>query len=61
MQGNLLKLNAMIFHMSSQMKMCFTFIRFVDVIHTDILPLTRGGLGMPAAIGHVDFYPVSEL
>lgn len=33
-------------------------IRFVDVIHTDILPLTRGGLGMPAAIGHVDFYPV---
>lgn len=34
-------------------------IRFVDVIHTDILPLTRGGLGMPNAIGHVDFYPVN--
>lgn len=27
------------------------------MIHTDIVPLTRGGLGMPAAIGHVDFYP----
>lgn len=32
-------------------------VRFVDVIHTDILPLTRGGLGMPNAIGHVDFFP----
>lgn len=31
--------------------------RFVDVVHTDTLPITRGGLGMPAAIGHVDFYP----
>lgn len=30
---------------------------FVDVIHSDTLPITRGGLGMPAAIGHVDFYP----
>lgn len=31
--------------------------KFVDVVHTDTLPLTRGGLGMPDAIGHVDFYP----
>lgn len=31
--------------------------KFVDVVHTDTLPLTRGGLGMPTAIGHVDFYP----
>lgn len=31
--------------------------KFVDVIHTDTLPITLGGLGMPAAIGHVDFYP----
>lgn len=32
-------------------------LRFVDVVHTDTLPLTRGGLGMPDPIGHVDFYP----
>lgn len=32
-------------------------VRFVDVIHSDTLPLTSGGLGMPNAIGHVDFYP----
>lgn len=31
--------------------------KFVDVVHTDTLPITRGGLGMSAAIGHVDFYP----
>lgn len=31
--------------------------KFVDVVHTDTLPLTRGGLGMKDAIGHVDFYP----
>lgn len=31
--------------------------KFVDVVHTDTLPITRGGLGMPTAIGHVDFYP----
>lgn len=31
--------------------------KFVDVIHTDTLPLTSYGLGMPMAIGHVDFYP----
>lgn len=31
--------------------------KFIDVIHTDTLPITRGGLGMAAAIGHVDFYP----
>lgn len=31
--------------------------QYVDVIHTDILPIIRGGLGMPKAIGHVDFYP----
>lgn len=30
---------------------------FVDVIHTDTVPITLGGLGMPKAIGHVDFYP----
>ncbi|CAG2106770.1 unnamed protein product [Medioppia subpectinata] len=31
---------------------------FVDVIHTDANPfLTRGGLGMSQAIGHIDFYP----
>lgn len=31
--------------------------RFVDVVHTDTVPITRGGLGMPSPIGHVDFYP----
>lgn len=31
--------------------------KYVDVIHTDTVPLTRGGLGMSKAIGHVDFYP----
>lgn len=31
--------------------------KYVDVIHTDTVPFTRGGLGMPKAIGHVDFYP----
>lgn len=31
--------------------------KFVDVVHTDTVPITRGGLGMPGAIGHVDFYP----
>lgn len=31
--------------------------KFVDVVHTDILPLTRFGLGMKEPIGHVDFYP----
>lgn len=30
---------------------------FVDVIHSDTLPITRGGLGMPNPIGHLDFYP----
>lgn len=30
---------------------------FVDVIHTDSLPFTSGGLGMKMAIGHIDFYP----
>lgn len=31
--------------------------KFVDVVHTDTVPITRGGLGMPMPIGHVDFYP----
>lgn len=31
--------------------------RFVDVVHTDAASLAMGGLGMRAAIGHVDFYP----
>lgn len=31
--------------------------KFVDVVHSDILPITQYGLGMPNAIGHVDFYP----
>lgn len=31
--------------------------KYVDVIHTDTVPITQGGLGMPKAIGHVDFYP----
>lgn len=30
---------------------------FVDVVHTDAVSLAMGGLGMRAAIGHVDFYP----
>lgn len=30
---------------------------FVDVVHTDATTLAMGGLGMRAAIGHVDFYP----
>lgn len=30
---------------------------FVDVVHTDTVPITRGGLGMPMPVGHVDFYP----
>lgn len=30
---------------------------FVDVIHTDSLPFTSGGLGMRAPIGHIDFFP----
>lgn len=35
----------------------FFIIRFVDVVHTDTVPFAVGGLGMPDAIGHVDFYP----
>lgn len=31
--------------------------KYVDVVHTDALPFSSGGLGMRAAIGHVDFYP----
>lgn len=34
-----------------------TDAKFVDVIHTDALPFSSGGLGMIAPIGHVDFYP----
>lgn len=30
---------------------------YVDVIHTDALPFTSGGLGMRVPIGHVDFFP----
>lgn len=30
---------------------------FVDVIHTDALPFSSGGLGMRMPLGHVDFYP----
>lgn len=31
--------------------------KFVDVVHSDIMPFIKGGLGMKDAIGHVDFYP----
>lgn len=31
--------------------------KYVDVVHTDTVPIAQGGLGMPKAIGHVDFYP----
>lgn len=34
-----------------------TDAKFVDVIHTDTVPFSRGGMGMPNAIGHIDFYP----
>ncbi|XP_014674353.1 PREDICTED: inactive pancreatic lipase-related protein 1-like [Priapulus caudatus] len=30
---------------------------FVDVIHTDMLPIYFLGLGIKMAVGHVDFYP----
>lgn len=30
---------------------------FVDIIHTDSLPFSSGGLGMSMPIGHVDYYP----
>lgn len=34
-----------------------TDANYVDVIHTDTVPFTSGGLGMRMPIGHVDFYP----
>lgn len=61
MQGNLANRMKCSDFTASHIKMIHLPIRFVDVIHTDILPLTRGGLGMAAAIGHVDFYPVKKL
>ncbi|KAL7299021.1 hypothetical protein TKK_0008117 [Trichogramma kaykai] len=30
---------------------------YVDIIHTNAAPLQKAGLGLPEAIGHVDFYP----
>lgn len=31
--------------------------KFVDVVHSDIIPFVKGGFGMRQSIGHVDFYP----
>ncbi|GBP42006.1 Pancreatic triacylglycerol lipase [Eumeta japonica] len=31
--------------------------KYVDIIHSNAMPLYFGGLGMSDAIGHVDFYP----
>lgn len=34
-----------------------TDARYVDIIHSDAMPFTSGGLGMTEVIGHVDFFP----
>lgn len=32
-------------------------IKDVDVVHSDMAPIIKGGFGMKQKIGHLDFYP----